>query len=159
MRAVRRVVITLIIGGLLASGRTRLRAEEPAASDHLPAAVEALGIEEFDLLTAAEAKRIRATGGWDIGEGVMVQFAGTGRYEGAALALAGIAGGENVSFVAESAGVRIITKGTAYSMGSPRIQGILATETGTFGGTMLFAGNVSSMNILALPGIFVASFE
>jgi hypothetical protein len=153
------IAVVLITGGLLVTARTPLSADDLAQSTRLPAAVRALGVSRSEMVTASEAGGVRGKAGLNISEGVLVQFSGTASYPGAALAVGGLFGGRVATFSAEPTGIRIGTKNIAYLSGTPRIQGVFATQTGVFNGTMQFVGGPESLDIIALPGRFLASFE
>jgi hypothetical protein len=155
----RRIAAVLVTGAMLVAAHTPLQAEELARSDQLPAAIRALGVSQSDVVTAAEAQQVRGKAGLSMSEGVIVQFAGTASYPGAALAVAGVFGGREATFSADPKGIRIGTKNIAYIMNTPRIQGAFATQTGVFNGTMQFVGGFESLNIVAVPGKFSANFE
>ena len=155
----RRIAIVLLTGALLVAIRAPLGAEELAQSQRLPAAVRALGVSPSAVVTVAEAQRVRGKAGLNISEGVIVQFSGTASYPQAALAVGGLFGGREATFSAEPDGIRINTKNIAFIMGTPRVQGVLATKTGVFDGGMQFTGGFESLEIIALPGKFLANFE
>jgi hypothetical protein len=155
----RRIAVVLMTGALLVAAREPLSAEDLAKSGQLPDAVRALGVSQAQVLTTAEAERIRGKAGLSMSEGVIVQFAGTASYPGAALAVGGLFGGRQATFSAEPDGIRIGTKNMAYIMNEPRIKGVLATQTGVFNGGMEFVGGFESLDIIALPGKFLANFE
>ena len=157
MQTARRIAMLLLAGGLLATAQVPLQAEGPAATGELPAAIQALGISSSDIVTKAEAKQVR--GKFYVSEGVIVQFAGVGNYPKSALAVSGVMGGREVTFVADVDGIRIETHKIAYVSGPPRVQGVVATQTGTFNGVMEFQGGPASLEIIALPGKFLANFE
>jgi hypothetical protein len=157
MQTARQIAVVLLTGGLIAAPAAHLKAEDPAATDELPAAIQALGVSGSDVVTETEAKRVR--GRFYVSEGVIVQFAGVGAYPKSALAVSGVMGGREVTFVADVDGIRIETHKIAYVSGPPRVQGVVATQTGTFNGVMEFRGGPASLEIIALPGSFLANFE
>lgn len=158
MRNARRMAVVLFTVILTAAGAP-LGAEDPARSDQLPAAVRALGVSQVDVVTAAEAAQVRGKAGLNMSEGVIVQFAGTASYPGAALAVGGVFGGRQATFSAEPDGIRIGTKNIAYILNEPRIKGVFATQTGVFNGGMEFVGGFERLDVIALPGKFLANFE
>jgi hypothetical protein len=153
----RPIAIVLLTGGMLAPAGTQLAAEELAASSQLPAALHALGISRGDVVTTAQAGQVR--GQFYVSEGVIVQFAGTAAYPRSAMAIVGTMGGREVTFSAQPDGIRISTSKIAYVSGEPRIQGVLATQTGVYNGVMQFVGGPESLDIIAVPGAFLANFE
>jgi hypothetical protein len=157
MQTARRIVIYLFAGTLIAAAQAQLQAEDRAATGELPAAIRALGLTGGDIVTQAEARQVR--GMFYVSEGVIVQFAGVGAYPQSALAVSGVMGGREVGFAADADGIRIETHKIAYVSGPPRVKGVVATQTGTFNGAMEFQGGPATLEIIALPGKFVASFE
>jgi hypothetical protein len=143
MQTARRIAIVILAGGLIATAHAQLQAEDLAASDELPAAIQALGLSGSDFVTKVEAKRVR--GKFFVSEGVIGQFAGVGAYPKSALAVSGVMGGRDVTFVADVDGIRIALR-FHHAVGTFRFVSPPRPER-------------ASLEIIALPGTFLANFE
>jgi hypothetical protein len=156
---VQRIGLILIAAGLLCAGPVSAQGGDLAASRRLPAALEALGATQQQLLTSADAREVRGQGGLNLSDGTIVSFAGTLVSDQAAAAVSGVAGGQTVTLQATPSGLSIVSQGTALIIGSPRVQGAIAVATGSFNGVMAFEGGPSQVTIVALPGAFLADFR
>lgn len=158
-RLARRSTSLLMLVAASLAATDHVRAEQPAATSHLPAALLDLGLTENEVLSNVVAATVRGHGLVIADQGVAIQFSGVGFIDRAAIAIQGSGGGDQVSLAASPAGFAFQTRGTAVSGGFAQEQGVLVTQTGVFNGAVGFSGSFSSLEIIALPGFFSVDFR
>ena len=153
------IVVTFLWGLAMAPGF--VRADESlgrAATSALPAALAGAGLSRDQVVSAAEARQVRA--GYVPTFGAMFYVVGAGKYaDSATINYAFVGGGQTATFAFTPAGLVFVTQGTAVIGSAPPVQGVLGANTNVFTGVVGIQAATSGLQVVARPDLFLVRVQ